>query len=309
MSDTAKRPTRLGFSGWKSVAFRVKDAIDRDHVGLVAAGVAFYGLLAIFPAIAAVMAIGGLFIAPDEVAAQLDQVAALLPQRAAEIITEQAASVAGTESGGLGLTALIGIGLALWSASRGVSTLVEGLNIVYEETDGRGFIKGKLVTLALTAMLVIGLVAGLGAVLVLPSLLAIFPLGAGTEAVVGLIRWALLFAMTVLGAAVLYRFCPDRRSPRWSWTLPGAVLASVLWVIGSALFALYAANFGSYQETFGSLAGAVVMLFWLWISAWVILLGAELNAELEAQVRPDTTTGQPRPVGKRNAVKADQVKG
>ncbi|MFW2541708.1 YihY/virulence factor BrkB family protein [Primorskyibacter sp. 2E107] len=304
MKVTMTSPTQIGASGWKAVLFRVKDALTTDHVGLVSAGVAFYGLLAIFPAIAAVMAIAGLVLAPADVAAQLDRIADMMPARAAQIITDQATSVAGSANGGLGLTALVGMGLALWSSSKGVATLIEGLNIVYKEPERRGFLKLKLTTLGLTLLLIVGLVAGLGAVLILPALLSILNLG-DLELVIAALRWVLLFGMTVMGAAALYRFGPDRRAPLWSWTLPGALLASVLWVAGSVLFSFYAENFGSYQETFGSLAGVVILLFWLWISAYVILLGAEVNAELEVEIKEGTATDHPEP----NALKPDAVKG
>jgi len=302
----ASRPRSIGLRGWKHVFQRVWTEMGTDHLSLVAAGVAFYGLLAIFPAITALMALAGLVFEASDVMTQIETVTALVPEAAAEIIIDQVAAVAGSESGGLGLAALLGLGLALWSASKGVGSLMEGINLAYDETETRGFLALTATRLALTVFLVVGMVAGLGATIVLPSILQLLALGPTVETVIGLARWAALLVMTMLGLAVLYRFAPSRRAAQWRWLTPGAVLATVLWVLGSAGFAFYVQNFGSYQETFGALAGVIILLMWLWISALLILLGAELNAEAEAQTRIDTTVGDPMPIGRRGAVKADK---
>ncbi|WP_229672954.1 YihY/virulence factor BrkB family protein [Salipiger pallidus] len=288
---------------------RVKAELVADRISLVSAGVAFYALMAIFPAITALMAIAGLFITPADVTAQIQQVTELLPQRAAEILIEQAKSVAGSQSGGLGLAAALGILLALYSASAGVAHLIEGLNVAYDEKEKRGFIRLKLTTLALTLLLIVGLLLAIGALLVLPGILAIFELGPVFEAVVSWVRWGVLLLLVVAGIALIYRFGPSRKSAEWAWIAPGALVACLLWLMGSVAFSLYAEHFGSYQETFGSLAGVIILLFWLWISAYVILLGAEINAEMEAQTTHDTTTGKDMPRGTRGAVKADAFKG
>lgn len=301
----AARPSELGRARWTQAALRVKDGIGEDRLSLIAAGVAFFGLLAIFPAITALMAVAGLFLTPADVTDQIQQISAMLPDRAAEIVIDQAKSVAGSDEGGLGLAALLGLGLALYSASAGVGNLVAGLNVAYGERETRGFVKLKLITIALTLLLIVGLVLAFAGVLVLPGVLAVIPLGGTAELLLSALRWVLLLGFTVLAVALIYHFGPDRRAAHWRWITPGAAIACVLWIATSVGFSIYAENFGSYQETFGSLAGVVILLFWLWISAFVVLLGGKINAELEHQTRADTTRGANRPMGERGARVAD----
>lgn len=305
----ATKPRRIGLTGWKAIALRVKSELTADRISLVSAGVAFYALLAIFPAITALTAFAGLFFTPADVTAQIQEVTAVLPQRAAEILIEQATSVAGSQSGGLGLAAALGILLALYSASQGVAHLIEGLNVAYDETEERGFVRLKLTTLTLTLLLIAGLLVAIGALVVLPGVLAIFQLGPELETFASWARWGVLLLLVIAGIALIYRFGPSRKGAEWGWITPGALVACLLWLAGSLAFSLYAEHFGSYQETFGSLAGAIILLFWLWISAFVILLGAEINAEMEAQTSYDTTAGKDMPRGVRGAVKADEFKG
>ncbi|MDW4500050.1 YihY/virulence factor BrkB family protein [Sulfitobacter sp. D35] len=303
----AATPTEIPATGWKDIAFRVKDEISADHVSLIAAGVAFYALLAIFPAITALMALAGLVLEPAEVTAQIETFASIMPQQAAQIILDQAVEVTGSKNAGLGFAFIIGLGLAIYSASKGMSSLIEGLNVAYDEQDTRGFIQRTALTLGLTLLLIVGLLLGLGAALAVPAALALLPLPGWLETVLGLVRWIVLAVMTILGLAMLYRFGPDRSAARWAWLTPGAVVACVVWLVASIGFSIYVSNFGSYNETFGSLSGVIVLLMWLWISAFIILMGAELNSEIEAQTRVDTTVGKSMPPGKRGAVKADTL--
>ena len=305
----ATRPRQIPWRGWIGIFRRVWQEMQRDHVTLIAAGVAFYGLLALFPAITALMALAGRVFEPSQVTQQIETVSAVVPSAAAEIIIGQASAVAGSQSSGLGLAALMGLGLAIWSSSKGVGSLIEGLNVVYDEKESRGFIHLTLLRLALTLFLIVGLIAGLGATIILPSIMQFISLGPVVEFVIGLARWVALVIMAMVGLGVVYHFAPNRKPARWNWLTPGAVLATVLWLAASAGVAYYVQNFGSYQETFGALAGVIILLMWLWISAILILLGAELNAEAEAQTQKDTTTGDPMPMGARGAVKADQMPG
>lgn len=303
----AESPLQIPAAGWKDVALRIKGEIDRDHVGLVAAGVAFYGLLAIFPAITALVALAGLVLDPQQVTNQMEQMSGVLPEDVKNILMGQATAVAGASGGSLSFAAIGGALLAVYSASKGMKSLVEGLNIAYEEEEERGFFMKKFVILALTLFLILGLIVGLVAVIAVPAVLSVVQLGPITEILIGAGRWAILGLLTILGLAVVYRFGPCRASPRWRWVTPGAVVACIVWVLASAAFAFYVQSFASYTETFGSLAGVIVLLMWLWISAYVILMGGELNAELEAQTRRDTTVGDAMPMGKRNAAKADNL--
>ncbi|ABD54977.1 YihY/virulence factor BrkB family protein [Jannaschia sp. CCS1] len=303
----AETPTEVPASGWKDVAFRLKDEVANDRVGLIAAGVAFYGLLALFPAITAVMAISGLLIEPNAIVDQLSRLGGLLPQEVIAIVTDQATAVAGSREGGLGLAAIFGVLVAFYSASKGMASLMQGVNVAYDEDEERGFIRLKLVTFGLTLLLIVGLLVSLGAMLALPAVLAFIDLGPMVEALLTAALWVGLIALTIFGLSVLYRYAPSRENAEWKWVSLGAVVGCVVWIVASAGFAFYVANFGSYNESFGTLGGVVVLLMWFWISAFIILLGAELNAELEAQTRRDTTTGPDQPMGSRDAVKADRL--
>jgi len=301
----ADSPTDIPPRDWKRIAGRVWSAIGDHHVSLISAGVAFFGLLALFPAITALVAIAGLVLDPAQVTSQIDRLSALLPASAAEIVAGQATEVAGAEGAGLGFAAIAGLALALYSASKGVASLVEGITIAYGETDDRGIIARTVLKVALTLFLVIGVVMGLAAAVVLPGILGLVDLGIVTEWLIRVGRWAVLLGMTIVGIAVLYRFGPDRRAAKWRWLTPGAVVACVLWLLASVAFALYAENFASYNESFGALSGVIVLLTWMWISAFVLLLGAEINAAAEFQTLQDTTVGPDRPIGERGAVPAD----
>jgi len=303
----AETPTDIPASGWKDILLRIKDEIGKDNVGLIAAGVAFYGLLALFPAITAVIAVSGLLVDPSVVVAQLDALSGIMPEEVIKIITDQATAVAGSREGGLGIAAILGLLIALYSASSGMGSLMQGINVAYDEDEERGFIKLKLVTFGLTLLLILGLLVSMGAMLALPVVLSLFQWGPIFEVVLTLALWIGLIALTILGLAVLYRYGPSRDNPEWSWASLGAIVGCLMWIVASAGFAFYVANFGSYNESFGTLAGVIVLLMWFWISAFIILLGAELNAEMEAQTRKDTTVGEDVPMGHRDAEKADNL--
>lgn len=303
----AETPTEIPAKGWKDIALRVKAELASDHVGLIAAGVAFYALMAIFPAITALMALGGLVLEPAEVTAQLETLAEMMPKEAAQIILDQAVAVAGSEESGLGLAFVIGLALAIYSASKGMGSLMEGLNVAYDEEESRGFIAKTLWTLALTVFLIVGLILGLLAALAVPAVLGLIALSDWLETLLALLRWVVLALMTVGGLAVLYRYGPSRDDAEWKWLSPGAIAACIIWIAASVGFSSYVSNFGSYNESFGSMAGVIILLMWLWISAFIVLLGAELNAEMEAQTKADTTVGPDQPMGTRGAEKADNL--
>ncbi|WP_308916755.1 YihY/virulence factor BrkB family protein [Jannaschia sp. LMIT008] len=303
----ATSPTNIPATGWKDILLRVKDEISKDHVSLVAAGVAFYGLLAIFPAITAMMSIAGLLYEPQELVAILDGAAAVVPAQMAEILLGQAEAVAGSQDGRLTFALILGVGIALWSASAGVGSLIEGINLAYDEEETRGFVRLKLTTLALTLCMIVGVVAAAGLIIVLPIALSFLAFAPMMETLIQVLAYLPLALLILFGIAILYRFAPDRDAARWRWLAPGTLAAAVLWLIASVGFSFYVANFASYNETFGSLGGVVVMLMWMWISAYVILMGAEMNSEIEAQTARDTTVGHREPMGHRNAVKADTL--
>ena len=303
----ATSPTQIPASGWKDILLRVKDEIASDHVGLVAAGIAFYSLLAIFPGIGAIMAIAGLVAEPDVVSGQIETLGAILPEQAAEIIISQATEVAGSQEGGLGLAAVVGILLSLWSASAAMSSTMEGLNVAYDETESRGFFHRTAMRLILTLGVIAGFFVTVVVIIVLPVMLELLPIGSLAETAATLLRWPLVAAIAIGGLAILYRYGPSRDNAEWKWATPGAGVAVVLWLVASVAFAVYVRNFGSYQESFGTLGGVIVLLTWLWISAYIVLLGAELDAEIESQTRHDTTVGKAMPMGRRGAEAADDL--
>ncbi|WP_207102622.1 YihY/virulence factor BrkB family protein [Paracoccus shandongensis] len=301
----AETPADIPAPGWKQILWRVKDEISRDHISVVAAGIAFYALLSIFPAIAALVSIAGLFLDPADIAGQLETVVAMLPEEAAGILQDQVLKVTGGSQTGTGLVAAFGVAVALYGAMKGVLTLIEGLNIAYDEEETRGMVRLYLTALAITVCAVLGTAAGLGLVVLLPSLVALGHLPPVLETAITILRWPLMAALAMLGLAAIYRFGPSRAEPKWRWISVGAVVATTLWIAGTVGFSIYARNFGSYTETYGTLGGVIVLLTWMWLSAFVILGGAELNAEIEQQTEKDTTSGAPLPMGQRDAVKAD----
>jgi membrane protein len=303
----ADSPTKIPAKGWKDIAFRLKDEIGEDRVGLIAAGVAFYGLLALFPAITALLAIGGLLVEPNQIINQLSSLSGIVPQAAMNIITEQAIEVADSREGGLGLAALLGICVAVYSASKGMGSLMDGMNVAYDEKEERGFIRLKLETLGLTLFLIFGLLVAVAAMIAIPVLLNTLNFGSFAETAATVIIVAFILALSMFGLAVLYRYGPSRDAPEFKWASLGAIAACIIWLIGSAGFAFYVANFGAYNESFGALGGVVVLLMWLWISAFIVMLGAELNAEMEAQTKHDTTVGRDQAMGNRDAAKADRL--
>lgn len=304
---SAKTPTAIPMTGWKDIMKRVVGEIGKDHVGLVAAGIAFYGLLAIFPAITALMSITGLLYEPQELVAALEGVSQVVPPDVSEILLDQAKAVAGSQEGGLTLGLVLGLLLALWSASAGVGSLIEGLNLAYDETETRGFVKRKLITILMTILMVLGVIVAALLIVAVPVALSFLAFSATMETAIQVLAYVPLAFLFVGGVVALYRWGPDRARATWRWLTPGAIIASVLWLAVSIGFSVYVQNFGSYNETFGSIAGVIVLLMWMWLSAYVILFGAELNSEIEAQTARDTTTGQREPMGQRGAVKADEL--
>lgn len=301
----AATPAKIPLVGWKDVAFRVKDQVAKDRVGLLAAGVAFYGLLALFPAITAVIAITGLLIEPSRIVAQLNTLSGLVPEEVITIVTRQATAVAGSRQDGLSFAALLGLLIAFYSAYTGMASLMQGLNIAYDEKESRGFIERMLVTSSLTLLLIAGLVCGLSMTLAMPVILSFVDMGPVVAMLFKAALWIGLIALTIVGLSVLYRFAPSRDTPEWKWTSVGAVVGCLVWIAASASFAFYVSNFSYYNQSFGTLAGVVVLLMWFWISAYIILMGAELNAELEAQTRADTTVEGDKAIGTRDVEEAD----
>jgi membrane protein len=302
----ADTPSQIPKPGWRDILLRTWNEIGNDHVSLIAAAVGFYGLLALFPAIAALISIWALLFDPQQIEQQIEGLSAFLPPEAAGIIKEQARNVA-ADAGGLSLAAAGGILFALYSASKGMKALMEGLNMIYDEDEERGFIKLNLVAFGLTLMVIAAMIVALGAIIIVPILLNFLGLGPLAETLVGLLRWPLLFAVALFVLAIVYRYGPSRAPARWRWVSWGAAVATIIWILGSIAFSIYVQNFGSYNETYGSIGAVVILLMWFWLSSFTVLLGAELNSEMEHQTERDSTTGEPQPRGRRGAYVADHV--
>lgn len=299
----ADKPADIPAKGWKDIAVRVKESLRDDQVPLLAAGVAFFTLLALAPALAAVVSLYGLVTSPAEASQQIADFTTALPADARSLIEDQLKAVAGGNSGGLGLALLVSVLLSLWAASGGMKQLIEAVNVAYDETETRKFFRLRGLAILFTLGMIAMFVATLGLLAVLP---AVMDSSAG-EIIANIVRWPLLAALMAAALAILYRYAPDRDQPKFRWVSWGAGIATLLWVVGSVLFAIYVANFGKYNETYGSLGAVVVLLLWLYLSAFIVLLGAEINAEMELQTAKDTTKGAEQPMGTRDAFAADSV--
>ncbi len=303
----AATPSEIPFRGWKDVLLRVYENIGKNRVIVVAAGVTFYSLLAIFPAIAALVAIYGLFADPGTISSHLDSASGLLPEGAISVIRDQLARNASHGTNALSVAFVVGLLVSLWSANAGVKSVFDALNLVYTEEEKRGLIRLNLASLAFTAAALLFAVAAIGVVVALPIALNYIGLGEATDLALRVGRWPMLFLAVAFALAVLYRFGPSRANPKWRWISWGSAFAAVAWIAASVLFSWYAANFGNYDKTYGSLGAVIGFMVWLWISIIVVLVGAELNAEMEHQTAIDTTTGKPKPLGARHATMADTV--
>jgi membrane protein len=301
----AERPSDIPKAGWKAIGKRVVDALKRDHVSLLAAGVAFKALLALFPAIIAGISIWGLVADPETVTDQIQGLTDALPEEAATLIGQQMEEVAAGGTGALGVAVIVSILVALWSASGGMAGLIEGINAAYDEVDRRKFPIKRGLALLLTVGAIVALLVTVGLIAVLPAIIGGLGLGEAGELAIRIGTWPLLAVLAMFGLSLLYKVAPDRDDPQLRWASWGAVIATVLFLIGSAGFTVFVENFGDFGATYGAFAGIIVLMLWLMLTSFVVLLGAEINAEMERQTRSDTTVGDPQPIGHRGANPAD----
>jgi membrane protein len=303
----ATAPSEISPRGWSDILLRVFANIGSHRILSLAAGMAYYSLLAIFPALAALVALYGLFADPSSIARHLDQVTGFLPGGAIDVAREQLDRVTSNGAQTLGLTFLAGLAVSLWSANAAMKSLFDTLNIVYDEDEKRGFVKLNAMSLLFTVGGIAFVLAALGSIVVVPVVLNDVGLSDAADLLLRIGRWPAMFVVLTPALAFIYRNGPSRKAAQWRWITWGSVVATILWLGVSALFSWYASNFGKFNETYGSLGAVIGFMTWLWISAIVILLGAELNAEMEHQTVRDTTTGAPKPLGMRGARMADTV--
>ncbi len=303
----AWRPYDIPLSGWRDVCLRVGGRIGPELVPLVAAGVAFFGMLALFPAIATLASLASLLFDADIVIRQIDALEGLAPAQPLAVVRDQTIALAGQAPGGATTTALVSMALSLFWASRGIDNLVSGINMAHAEVETRNLLLRNAVSLSLTVVLTAIALASLALAGAVPPAAQALGVSGSVDTIVTIGRWPLLALMSLAALGLLYRHAAARRPPRWSWVTPGAIVATALWLGGSVLFSLFVRNFGSYQPTYGAIAGVVILLLYIWMTAFVVLLGALLNAEIEHQSRRDTTRGRVRPMGQRDAEMADTL--
>ena len=295
----AAHPAEIPPRGWKDVLRRVWTEVSDANLFLVAGGVTYAILLALFPGLAALISIYGLVFDASQVEKQIDVLAGVLPAELLQLLSDEVHKLVEASQGALGFSAAIGLLVALWTASRGMSGLITALDIAYEEHERRSFLKFNLIALVLTIGLVLGGLVVIALVAVLPAALQFLAIGTTARWLGLVVQWPLLIVVVMLGLAVLYRYAPDRDEPKWRWVSPGAFVATLLWLIASIGFTVYVAHFNSYDKTYGSLGGVIILLTWLYMSSLVVLLGAVINAQSEKQTRGNSTKDPSRQMGQR----------
>ena len=303
----AGSPVEIPLRGWRDIMLRVWNAIGEDRVLAVAGGVVFAELLAIFPAITAFVSLYALFANPQTIADHLIAASAIMPAEAYSVVHDEVMRVVTTGTGALSLASVISLVVAVFSANSGTKAIFDALNVAYREKEKRGFIRLNLLSLAFTFGAIIFLIIGIAGIVVLPLVFGFFGIQEFGTRLLDVLRWPVLFILTVAGLSVLYRWGPSRREARWRWITPGCAAAAILWLIGSGIFSWYLSNFANYGKTYGSLGAAVGLMMWMWVTFVIFLMGAEMDAEMEHQTARDTTTGGEKPLGKRGAFMADRI--
>ena len=303
----ADSPSQIPWLGWKAVLGRTAREAISDRVSLVAAGCAFWSTLALFPAITMLIFLYGLAFDPATVEPQLQLLSRFVPPAAFSLISDRVHHLVSQPPQSLGLGLLISTAVALWSSATATKSMISALNMAYEEKEARGFVRYQLTALALTFCALLGAVLAIAILVFLPAVISFFGLSGHAKVLLRIGGVAVLVVFVLLSLSLLYRFGPSRRQARWRWVTSGSLLATVLWLAASALFTIYVADLTNYSATYGPLAAVVAIMMWLWVTFYAVLLGAELNSELELQTARDSTDGPPKPMGKRGAYVADHV--
>ena len=304
---TASTPAEIPVNGWWDILRRVFEKLGACNVSILSAGVAFYAMLSIFPALAAIVTIYALVSDPAVVQQHFSSLSSFIPSDVTSIISEQLASLASRNDEGLGVSLLFGVLAAVWSAHRAVDALVRAITVVYEEKETRGIVKINLLTFGVTFGAVLFIVLILVLLVVIPTIMAYLPQYTILSKLAPFLRWALFIGVVVFAIGYLYRIAPPRVPARWRWLSVGAVLATMLWFGGSLAFSYYVQQFDTYNQTYGTLGAIIVLLMWFYLTTYSVILGAALNAEMEHQTRFDTTVGERLPMGERGAYVADHL--
>ncbi|HEY6483150.1 MAG TPA: YihY/virulence factor BrkB family protein [Steroidobacteraceae bacterium] len=304
---SARRPDEIPGRGWRDILLRVWQKIGDDHASLVAAGIALNALLAVFPALAVAVSIYGMFSSPAAVAGDLKPFIDILPPAAGTLLLNQLQSLVVPAHAKLGLGAILSALIAFWSARQASVALMTATNIAYYEHEKRGFFTQIAISLVFTIAGVVAFLFVLVLGVAVPLVLQLLPLGPTAAAAILVLRWVLLWFCAIFTLSAIYRYAPDRQAAQWQWVTWGSVIAATLWLLGSVLFALYVNHFNSYNATYGALGGVIVLIMWFYLGGFVVVLGAEVNAEMEHQTAVDTTEGPPAPMGERGAYVADTL--
>ena len=302
----AERPRDLPKAGWLDISKRVIAEMKEDNIAVVAAGCAFYAWIALIPALIALITIYGLVASPQQVTDQISRLTESLSSTTADVIRQPIESATSSANRSLSIGLIVSLLGVLWSASGGMDGIIKGINIAYDE-EPQSFPKRRGLAILLTFGAIVFLVIAVGLIAVVPPVLEQLPLGEAARVGGQIASYVLLALLWMFGLAVLYKIAPHRENPKLRWVTWGAVIATILWLIGSAGFSYYVTNFGNYNKTYGALGGVIILNLWLFLTNFAVLLGAEINSEMEHQTRKDTTTGPPRPMGQRDATKADHV--
>jgi membrane protein len=305
----AVKPRGIPSAGWKDIGKRIITQVKDDHVQVVSAGVAFYFFLSLFPAIAALVSIYGLVLDPGQIQEQLASLKRVMPGQTYDIINGIIQPIASQSSQTLSWSIIFSILISLWSANKGTAAIFESVNIAYDEKDDRNFFKKTGITLGFTLGGILLGIIGVVVVILFPSFIENFNFSNSTTLFAGIIRWIVMGLIMILALSLIYKIAPDRDNPRFRWVNWGATIATILWILGSVLFTWYIKNFNSYGDTYGSFASVIILLLWFLLTAFVIILGAEINSEMEHQTKRDTTVGEREPMGERGAYHADHVAG
>ncbi|HEU4987738.1 MAG TPA: YihY/virulence factor BrkB family protein [Rhizobiaceae bacterium] len=303
----AEAPRQIPLTGWKDILWRVFQEVSEDRIMLIAAGVTFYLLLALFPALTAFVSLYGFVADPVTIADHISYLGGMLPSGGLDIIREQLNALASQDRSALSIGFIVAFLVALWSANTGVKTLFDALNIAYEEEEKRGFIALNLLSLTFTLMAMVLGILMIVSIGVVPAVLAFLNLESVTEQLIRILRWPVTLLVIACAIAVIYRYGPSRERPKWRWITWGGAFAAVIWLAASFGFSFYLQNFADYNATYGSLGAVIGFMMWTWISVIILLVCAELNAEMEHQTARDSTSGKPKPIGSRGATVADTL--
>ena len=303
----ANSPADIGWPGWQAVLRRTAIEMFTDRIALVAAGCAFYGTLALFPAISMLISVYGLLFDPVTVLPQLAVVQDFLPPSAFRLIAERVNMLVTRPPGSLGWSLVLSTLITLWSSASGTKSVIAALNLAYEERETRNFLRYQATAFTITLCVIGGTALGLGLLVALPPILNVLGIASHQRAMIRGASFGLLVVAVIVGLSLLYRYAPNRQVAKWQWVTAGSMVATMLWVCASALFSWYVATFATYDAMYGPLGTVVAVMMWFYVTAYAVLLGAELNAELELQTACDSTDGPPQPLGRRGAYVADHV--